>query len=93
MRSKHAVHQPLQAVGLLDDHLRVFAQFRLIQLALEELRRAAQAAQRVLDLMGEVADQLAVRLLLKDEALFARIAQLLLDGTQLCQQRQAHIGK
>ena len=43
--------------------------------------------------MGEVADQLAVRLLLKDEALFARMAQLLLDGPQLCEQRQAHIGK
>ena len=58
-----------------------------IELALEQLRRAAQAAQRVLDLVREVADQLAVRLLLDHQALLARLAQLLLDRPQLGEQR------
>ena len=60
-----------------------------VQLALEQLRRAAQAAERVLDLVREVADQLAARLLLGGEALLARLAQLLLDRAQLGEQRQA----
>ena len=38
------------------------------QLALEKLRRAADAAQRVLDLVREVADELAVGLLLLEDA-------------------------
>src|ERR687888_974769 len=37
MWREHAVHEALQAICLLDDDLRIFAQFRLIQLALEEL--------------------------------------------------------
>src|SRR3970040_168140 len=44
---------------------------------------AAQAAERVLDLVGEVADQLAAGLLLADQALLARLAQLLFDRAQL----------
>src|SRR5919198_1979606 len=46
MRREHAVHEALQAICLLDDDLRVFAQFRLIQLALQKLGGAAQAAKR-----------------------------------------------
>jgi hypothetical protein len=88
VRSQHAVHQRLQPVGFLDDDLRVLAQLRPFQLALEELRRAAQAAERVLDLVREIADQLAVRLLAGHDALLAREAQLLLDRAQLREQRQ-----
>ena len=83
VRREQAVHQRLQPVGLLDDDLRVFAQLGSVELALEQLRRAAQAAQRVLDLVREVADQLAVGLLLVDQPLLARQAQLLLDRPQL----------
>src|SRR5438477_12963376 len=86
VRGQHAIHQALQAIGLLDDHLRVLAQLGLVQLALEELGRAAQPAERILDLMGEIADQLAVRLLLEDQALLARVAQLLFDRAQLGKQ-------
>jgi hypothetical protein len=50
---EQAVHERLQAVGLLHDHLRELALLRVAQLALEQLRRAADAAQRVLDLVGE----------------------------------------
>ena len=60
VRREQAVHQRLQPVGLLDDDLRVLAQVRPVELALEQLRRAAKPAERVLDLVREVADQLAV---------------------------------
>ena len=58
-----------------------------VELALEQLRRAADAAERVLDLVREVADQLPVRLLLLERALLARDLQLLLDLAELEQQR------
>src|SRR5439155_4482983 len=79
----------LQAIGFLDDDLRVFAQLRLVELAFQELRGAAQPAQRILDLVGEIADQLAVRLLLENQALFARVAQLLFDRAQFGEQPKA----
>ena len=44
VRREHAVHETLQAIGLLDDHLRVFAQLRLVELALKQLSRASQPA-------------------------------------------------
>ena len=61
----------LQAIGLLHDHLRVFVQRRTLELAVEQLRRAADAAQRILDLVREVADELPVRLALIEHALLA----------------------
>ena len=64
VRRQQPVDQRLQPVGLADDHLRVFDQLRPVELALEQLRRAADAAQRILDLVREAADQLAVGLLL-----------------------------
>ena len=63
VRRQQAIDQRLQAVGLLDDHLRVFAQLPVrVELEFEQLRRAADAAQRILDLVREVADQFAVGL-------------------------------
>jgi hypothetical protein len=50
------------------------------QFALQQLRRAADAAQRVLDLVRQVAHQLAVGLLLLGQLLLARGLQLLVDG-------------
>ena len=78
-RREEAIHQRLQAVGLLHDHLREFAQLRCIELALEQLRRAADAAERILDLVREVADELAVGLLLLEHLRLARDLELLLD--------------
>ena len=73
---------------------RIEASFSDMRLALlAELRRAAQAAQRILDLVGQVADQLAVGLLLEHQALFARVAQLLLDRPQFCEQRQVQLSE
>src|SRR6185312_14733890 len=56
------------------------------QLALEELRRAADSAERVLDLVGEVADELAVGRLLLEDLRLARDLELLLELAQLQQQ-------
>ena len=52
----------------------------------EQLRRAADAAQRILDFVRQIADQFAVGLLLLEQALFARRLQLLIDRPQLDQQ-------
>ena len=62
-------------------------ELRAVELALEELRGAADAAERILDLVREIADQLAVRLLLLEQPLLARDLQLLVDVPELEQQR------
>src|SRR4029450_6760537 len=81
VRSKKPVDERLQAVGLADDHLCVLDQLRAVELPLEELRRAADTAQRVFDLVREASDQLAIGLLLLEQALLARDFQLLVDVT------------
>ncbi len=60
---------------------------RPVELALEELRGTANAAERIPDLVREVADQLAVRLLLLVQSLLAGDLQLLVDMPELEQQR------
>ena len=91
MRREQPVDERLQPVRLADDHLRVFAQLRPVELALEQLRGAADAAQRILDLVREAADQFAVRLLLLQQPLLARDLQLLVDVPELEQQRRAAV--
>ena len=54
----HRVDQRGEAIRLADDHAGVFAQV-LVQLALEQLRGAAQAAERILDLVRELPNHLA----------------------------------
>src|SRR5204863_7819443 len=65
--------------GLLHDDLREFAQLRVRELALEELCRSADPAQRILDLVREVAHELAVRELLLYQSGLARNLELLLE--------------
>src|SRR5882672_2966402 len=83
VRGQQAVHERLQAVGLLDDDPGVFAQARSVQLALEKLRRAPQSAEWVLDLVREVADQFPVCPMLRHALLLALDAQSLVDRAQL----------
>ena len=40
-----------EAIRLAQDHVHVFVQLRSVEMAREELRRAAQAAERILDLV------------------------------------------
>ncbi len=61
--------------------------WRAVELAFQQLRGAADPAQRVLDLVREAADQLAVRLLLLEQAFLARDLQLLVDVAKFEQQR------
>ena len=88
VRRQQAVDKRLQAIGLADDHLRVFDQLRAIELALEQLRGAPYAAERILDLMGEAADQFAICLLLFEQAFLARNFQLLIDVPELERERE-----
>ena len=94
VRRQQPVHQALQAVGLVDDDLGVFGQRRVGQLQFhcKQLRSAAQAAQRVLDFMGQVADQVLVRLGLLAQAFFALLAYLLRQRPQLDQYFVGQIG-
>jgi hypothetical protein len=90
VRAQQPVHQVLQAVGLGDDDVGELAQLRVVEFVLQQLCRAADAAEGVLDLVGEVADQLAVGLLLVQQLLLARDAQLGVDRAEL--EQQAHAG-
>ena len=56
---------------------------RDVDLHLQQLRRAADAAQRVLDLVRQVADEFLVGLGLVDQALLAVLPSLLLQRQQL----------
>ena len=85
VRREQAVDQRLQAVGLVDDDLGVLGQRARLDLHLQQLRRAADAAERVLDLVREVADQLLVGLGLVERALLAVLPRLLLDLDHLDQ--------
>jgi hypothetical protein len=86
VRCQQPVHQRLQPVRLADHDLRVFDQLRSIELSLEQLRRAPDSAERILDLVREIAHELAVRLLLLVQTLLARDLQLLIDVPELEQQ-------
>ncbi len=86
VRRQQPVDQQLQAVGLGDDDLRVLGQLALVfELHAQQLRRAADAAERVLDLVRQVAHQLLVGLGLALRALLAVLARLLLDLDHLDQ--------
>ncbi len=57
-RADQAVYQVVQAIRLIDDHLRVVMQLAVSDFAGQQLRCAADATQRILDLMGQSPHQL-----------------------------------
>ncbi len=79
MRHQQAIDQRVQPIGLGDDDARVLALLVARQLSFEQLRRSTHAAQRVLDFVRKVAQQLAVCFSQADLPLFAVDFQLLLD--------------
>ncbi|MNN15572.1 hypothetical protein D3C81_1286800 [compost metagenome] len=87
--AEHAVHQVTQAVGLLDDHVGVVLEARLRQLAGQQLGGTADAAQRVLDLVGQAAHQQAGGLLLGQLRFLLADAQQAVARVQLEQQQEA----
>ncbi len=74
LRARHGIDQRGEPVGLADDDLRVLLQRRALQLALEQLRGAAQAAERVFDLVGELADHQAAAVEAREQVVLARDA-------------------
>jgi len=75
VRAEHAVDQITQAVGLLDDDFGVVLQVFFGQLAGQQLCRTANAAQRILDLVGQAAHQHLGGFLLGQLGLFLGDAQ------------------
>ena len=88
-RPGHRVDQRGEPVGLADDELRVFLQARRGQLALEQLRRAAQPAERVLDLVRELAHHQAAAVQARQQVVLARDALALRGVGELEQQLRA----
>ena len=65
------VDQPGQPVGLADDDVGVLSQLVADQLPVEQLRGAAQAAERILDLVGELANHLPSGTVLDEQRILA----------------------
>src|SRR5690242_20447744 len=93
MWREQSIHQKLQPVGFLHDDLRVLVQSRTLELAIEKLRGAAYASERILDLVREIAYQLAIRLALIEHALFARDLELLIGVSKLEEIAAARIAR
>ncbi len=85
----HRIHQCGEAVGLADDHLGVFAERGRRELALEQLRGAAQSAERVFDLVGELANHQAAAVEARQQVVVARDALALRGVGELEQQVRA----
>ena len=85
----HRVDQRGEPVGLADDDCGVFLQSRRRQLALQQLRRAAQPAERVLDLVRELANHEAAAVQAREQVVLARDALALRGVGELQQQLRA----
>ena len=81
--SQHAIEQVGEPIGLADDDTRVLAQRRIEQLALEQLRGAAQAAQRILDLVRELTNHETAAAELREQRVLAREPPMLRDVLDL----------
>ena len=84
--AEQAVDQVLQPVRLADDHAGVFAMLGVRVFALQQLGCATDAAERVLDLVRQAADQFAAGLVLREQQFVARDAQVAVQRLQLHQQ-------
>ncbi len=86
VRRQQALHKVLQPVSLLDDHLRVFAQPRVVEFVFEQLRGPAYATQGILDFVRQVSDQFAIGQLLLEQAFLAGRPDLLIDRPEFDKQ-------
>ncbi len=85
MRRQQTVHQQLEPVCLMDDDLGVFRERARLQLHLQQLRGPTDAPQRILDLVGQIANQFLVRSGLIEHTLLTLLTRLLLGFDQLHQ--------
>jgi len=72
-----------EAFGLAEDDVGVFAQVAAVELLRQQLRGAANAAQRIFDFVGEAADEIAGGVIGRDQRLLAVDAQRAVDGLEL----------
>ena len=70
-RTEQGIDKSRQPICLADDDVRVLAQLIVVQLSLQQLRCAANAAQRILYFMGELTNHLASRAMLNQQRIFA----------------------
>ncbi|MNM64417.1 hypothetical protein D3C81_758150 [compost metagenome] len=91
--AEHAVDQIAQAVGLLNDHIGVIAQAFFRQLTGQQLRRAANAAQRILDFVSETAHQHLAGFLFRDLCFFLGDPQQAIPWMDFEQQQRVAIAE
>ena len=80
MRRQQSVNQGLQAISFSNDDLGVFGQLLGLHFHFEQLRSTANTAQGILDLMGQISNELFVGLGLVNQPLFSVLPSLLLYG-------------
>ena len=83
---EHGIEQIGEPVRFADDDARVFAQRRIQEFALEQLRGAAQAAERIFDFVRELADHQAAPAQLSQQRVLAGQAPMLRDVFDFQQQ-------
>src|SRR5690554_2382259 len=89
VRRQHPVQQILKPVGFGNDDFGEFSELRIVQLIFEQLRRPADAAERVFDLVRQIADQFAIGALLLEQLFLARDSELGVNRTEFQQQGDA----
>ena len=70
--TEQRIDQPGKAVRFADDDVGVFALLRVRELARQQLRRTANAAERILDFVRELANHLPPGAVLNQQRIFAR---------------------
>src|ERR1700733_11855755 len=83
---EHGIEKIGQTVRFADDDARVFSQRRIEEFPLEQLRGAAQAAERVFDFVRELADHQSAPAQLSEQRVLASQAAMLSDVFDFQQQ-------
>lgn len=88
-RSEQSVDESGKTIGLADDDIRVLLQLVLDELPLEQLRRTADAAERILNFVCKLPDHLPAGTMLYQQRIFAADFRTPRDIHELNQKRSA----
>ncbi|MCY1415738.1 hypothetical protein D9M71_312310 [compost metagenome] len=91
--AEHAIHQITQAVGFFDDDVGVVAQALFRQFPGQQLCRAANPAQGVLDFMGKAAHQHLAGFLFRQLCFFLGDPQQAVTGVDFEQQHRVAVAQ
>ncbi len=69
-RAQQGINEIRKSIRLADDDVGVFGEFLVVELARKQLCRAANSAERVLDLVGELPDHLPAGAVLDQQRIF-----------------------